>query len=122
MNLLVPVDAAPAFAPEEGVPAPERLIEGAPAFKTWQLDTALAEAAQWGQIRTGVWEATPGKTISIKGETFEFCHILAGRCEIAEDGGETHVFGAGDSFVLKPGFTGTWTTLETVRKIYVIAS
>ena len=33
-----------------------------------------------------------------------------------------HVFGAGDSFVMKPGFVGTWNTLETVRKIYVIAS
>ena len=30
----------------------DRLIEGAPAFKTWELDTALAEAARWGRIRT----------------------------------------------------------------------
>ena len=67
MNLLFPVDTAPVFAPEEGTAAPERLVEGAPSFKTWQLDTALAEAARWGQIRTGVWEATVGKTISIKG-------------------------------------------------------
>ncbi|NDW31839.1 cupin domain-containing protein [Salipiger sp. PrR007] len=122
MALLVPVETAPTFAAKEGTAAPDRLIEGAPAFKTWEIDTALAEAANWGKIRTGVWEATEGKTISIKGETFEFCHILSGRCEIAEDGGESQVFGPGDSFVLKPGFTGTWNTLETVRKIFVIAS
>ncbi|MBE9640285.1 cupin domain-containing protein [Salipiger mangrovisoli] len=122
MALLVPVETAPTFAPKEATAAPDRLIEGAPAYKTWELDTALAEAANWGKIRTGVWEATEGKTISIKGETFEFCHILSGRCEIAEDGGKSHVFGPGDSFVMKPGFTGTWSTLETVRKIFVIAS
>lgn len=122
MAKLVPVETAPTFSPKEATAAPDRLIEGAPAYKTWELDTALAEAAKWGKIRTGVWEATEGKTISIKGETFEFCHILSGRCEIAEDGGESHVFGPGDSFVMRPGFTGTWNTLETVRKIFVIAS
>ena len=26
---------------------------------------------------------------------------------------------AGDSFVMKPGFTGVWRTIETVRKIYL---
>lgn len=122
MTLLVPLDTAPDFAPREGAAAPDRLVDGNPTYKTWELDTAMAEAAKWGQIRTGVWEATAGKTISIKGETFEFCHILSGKCEISQDGGETHVFGAGDSFVMKPGFTGTWNTLETVKKIYVIAS
>lgn len=119
---LIPIDTAPGFAPKESKCAPDRLISGDPSYKTWDLDAAMAEAARWGRIRTGVWEATPGVTISMKGETFEFCHILSGRCEIAEEGGATHVFGAGDSFVMKPGFVGRWTTLETVRKIFVIAS
>ncbi|TMV47960.1 cupin domain-containing protein [Thioclava sp. BHET1] len=122
MPHFMPVDTAPSFAPREDSALPERLIEGAPAFKTWELDTALAEATRWGTIRTGIWEATPGTTKSIKGETFEFCHILSGRCIITEDGGDSHSFGAGDSFVLKPGFVGTWKTLETLRKIFVIAS
>ncbi len=122
MSLLVPLDTTPDFAARDATAAPERLLEGAPFYKTWELDTALAEAARWGKIRTGIWESTAGKTISIKGETFEFCHILSGRCEIRENGGETHVFGSGDSFVMKPGFTGSWNTLETVKKIFVIAS
>ncbi|WP_417721779.1 cupin domain-containing protein [Salipiger sp.] len=122
MTLIAPLDTAPTFAPVEAVAAPDRLIEGAPAFKTWELDTALAEAARWGRIRTGIWEATPGTTRSIKGDTFEFCHILSGRVEITETGGATHAFGPGDSFVMKPGFAGAWKTLETVRKIFVIAS
>lgn len=122
MSLIVPIDTAPEFAPREDVAAPDRLIEGAPAFRTWAQDEAWAEAAQWGQIRTGVWEATPGTTKSMKGETFEFCHILSGRVEISEDGGDTFSFGAGDSFVMKPGFVGQWKTLETLRKIYVTAT
>ncbi|SDF95408.1 cupin domain-containing protein [Alloyangia pacifica] len=122
MTKLVPLTTAPTFSPREAEAAPERCIEGVPSYKTWELDTALAEAAQWGKVRTGIWEATPGTTISMKGETFEFCHILSGRCEISEDGGESHVFGAGDSFVMKPGFVGKWNTLETVKKIFVIAS
>jgi uncharacterized cupin superfamily protein len=39
---------------------------------------------------------------------------------IAEDGGETRTVKAGDSFVLRPGFKGSWEVLETTRKEYVI--
>lgn len=28
---------------------------------------------------------------------------------------------AGDHFIMKPGHTGTWRTIETVRKIRVVA-
>lgn len=122
MPLLLPVDIAPTTPPRETESVPDRLVEGAPRFKTWDTDTAINAAGKFGQVRTGVWEATPGTTISIKGETFEFCHVLSGRCEITEEGGASHQFGPGDSFVLKPGFRGTWKTLEMMRKIFVIAS
>jgi uncharacterized cupin superfamily protein len=45
-------------------------------------------------------------THSIKGTTYEFCHIISGLIEIEEKGGETKTFRAGDSFVMKPGFVG----------------
>lgn len=122
MTIVAPIPHAPAFAPREDRPAPERLISGSPEFRTWAMDEALAEAAGWGRIRTGVWEATPGVTHSVKGETFEFCHLISGKCEITGADGSVQVFGAGDSFVMKPGFVGQWKTLETVRKIYVTAS
>ena len=115
MPHIVAVPTAPTAAPRRSGADPDRLIDGAPSFQTWDIDTALAEAAQWGRIRTGVWEATPGTTVSIKGDTFEFCHILSGRVEISEEGGETHAFAAGDSLVMKPGFVGRWKTVETVR-------
>jgi uncharacterized cupin superfamily protein len=117
MSLLKTIDSNPSFAPRESGSLPERLISGNPAFKTWAQDAARGE-----MIRTGVWEATPGETRSIKGETFEFCHILSGIVELTPEGGEPVVYRAGDSFVMKPGFIGVWKTIETVRKIYVIVT
>ncbi|MBS7702104.1 DUF861 domain-containing protein [Chelatococcus asaccharovorans] len=46
--------------------------------------------------------------------------MLEGAIEIAEDGKEPLASRAGDSFVMKPGFAGTWRTVKTVRKIDVI--
>ncbi|MFV0409028.1 MAG: cupin domain-containing protein [Paracoccus sp. (in: a-proteobacteria)] len=119
MTLLCPIDIAPTFPPREDVAAPDRLIEGNPALKTWALDEQAV--GDWSKIRWGIWEATPATTRSAKGEALEFCHILEGVVELKEEGGETRIFRAGDSFVMKPGFRGEWKTIETVRKIYVFA-
>lgn len=114
MSLLVAIDPNPTTEPKPGTPAPDRLISGSPTFKTWAQDEAGG-----GRIHTGVWEATPGETRSIKGGTFEFCHILSGVVELTEEGAAPRTFRAGDNFVMKPGFVGVWRTIETVRKIYV---
>lgn len=114
MTLLKTIDPNPGFEPKHATPAPERLITGSPAFKTWAQDSAKD-----GTVNTGVWEATPGETHSIKGETFEFCHILKGVAELTEMGQQPIIYRAGDSFVMKPGYVGVWKTIETVRKIYV---
>lgn len=42
--------------------------------------------------------------------------------ELTEDGGTPRRFRAGDTFVLRPGFVGTWETIETVRKLWVAVS
>jgi len=114
MSLLKAIDTNPSVAPHQSGPLPERLLSGNPAFKTWAQDVARGEL-----IHTGIWEATPGEMRSIKGETFEFCHILSGIVELTPEGGEPVIYKAGDSFVMKPGYVGTWKTIETVRKIYV---
>lgn len=115
MPLLQTIDPStfPAGAP--GKAAPDRLVSGDPSFMTWALD-----ASRGGEVRTGIWEATPGETISIKGESFEFCHILDGVVELTEDGQPPVTYRKGDSFIMKPGYRGVWKTVETVRKIYVI--
>jgi uncharacterized cupin superfamily protein len=96
---------------------PERLVEGDPFYKTWEQDNVDA-----GRIRSGIWEATPGATRSIKGATWEYCTILSGVIELTEDGGEPRRLTAGESFIMRPGFAGTWRTIETVRKLWVIVS
>jgi uncharacterized cupin superfamily protein len=100
-------------APETGAPAPDRVLAGEPSFRTWNVEE------QPGGLYAGIWEATPGKW-RIAYDEWEFCHILSGVSVIAEEGGETRTVGAGDSFVLRPGFKGTWEVIETTRKEYVI--
>ena len=106
------IDSA-GIEPEEGAPAPERVISGDPKFHTWNIEE------REGGLYAGIWAATPGKW-RIEYDEWEFCHILSGVSVIAEDGGEARTVSAGDSFVIKPGFKGTWEVLETTRKEYVI--
>lgn len=105
--------ATDGIEPEPSAPAEDRLISGNPKFRTWN-----AEEAPNG-LYAGIWEATPGKWRIVYDE-WEFCHVLSGVSVIAEDGGEARTVRAGDSFVLRPGFKGTWEVLETTRKEYVI--
>ncbi len=99
--------------PEVGAPAAGRLISGAPNFLTWNVEEAE------GRLYAGSWDATPGKW-RIEYDEWEFCHILSGVSVIDEDGGEARTVRAGDSFVLRPGFKGTWEVVETTRKEYVV--
>ena len=110
--LFLTIDAA-AVEAEAGAPAPDRLISCDPQFRTWNVEEAE------GGLYVGIWESTPGKWRIVYDE-WEFCHILSGVSVIAEDGGGTRTVSAGDSFVIKPGFRGTWEVLETTRKEYVI--
>ena len=98
--------------PEEGAPDADRVISGHPGFRTWNIE-------ERDGLHAGVWEATPGKW-RIAYDEWEYCRILSGRSVIAEEGGAAVAVGPGDSFVLRPGFTGTWEVLETTRKDYVI--
>lgn len=88
--------------PEEGAPPPERILSGSPEFRTWNLE----ENAE-GTLFAGIWESTPGKW-RIEYDEWEFCHILSGRSIVSEEGGGSREVGAGDSFVIRPGFKGSW--------------
>ena len=112
MENFVDIDAE-LVEPEHGAPPEDRLISGQPKFRTWNLDE------EKGGLYAGVWEGTPGKW-RIEYDEWEFCHILAGVSVISEDGGEARTISAGDSFVIKPGFKGTWEVLKTTWKEYVV--
>jgi len=98
---------------EVGAPAEGRAISGDPRFATWNVEEAE------GGLYAGIWEATPGKW-RVEYDEWEFCHILSGVSVITEDGGEARTVRAGDAFILRPGFKGTWEVVETTRKEYVI--
>ncbi len=117
MSRLIAFNLATPGQPRESKAVPERLISGDPHYKTWDIATEEGK-----NIRSGIWEATPGVTRSIKGETWEYCTILSGEIVLTEDGGQPRRFSAGDTFVMRPGFVGTWETVETVRKLWVIVS
>lgn len=118
MSLLVTLemDVNTLPAPTERDPGPEEILSGTPHFRTWLQDQSLD-----GRVRTGIWEATPGLTHAIKTDVYEYCLILEGLVEIGEKDGETYSYGPGDSFLFKPGFVGTWKTIETVRKVFISA-
>ncbi|MCO6177864.1 cupin domain-containing protein [Ciceribacter sp. RN22] len=102
-----------AVEPEEGAPAPGRLISGDPHFLTWNLEEAE------GGVYAGVWQSTPGKWRILYDE-WEYFHVLEGHSIVTEDGGEPVHLKAGDRMILRPGFKGTWEVVETTRKDYVI--
>lgn len=93
-------------------PAADRLIEGDPRFTSWPLLD--------GNFATGIWAATPGHHRVIRDQaTTEAFLILEGEIELSEDGTPApRRFGAGDLVVFPPGFTGSWRTLSSVRKMY----
>jgi uncharacterized protein len=99
-------------APETDRPAPDRLLAGDPEFTSWNLE-------ERDGLYCGIWQSTPGKWRIIYDE-WEYCHILSGVSILTEDGGEAFTVRAGDSFMLRPGFKGTWEVVETTRKDYVI--
>ena len=102
--------------PREYRPPADRVLEGDIVCRNWDVDSAKD-----GAVRAGVFESTPGVNRSIKGETWEFCYIVSGVAVITEDGHEPVTYRAGDCFILKPGYVGTWRTIETVRKVWVTA-
>ncbi len=94
-------------------PDAERVIHGDPEFRAWPCDKAD------GGLSAGIWEASPGKW-RFQSKVWEYCRILSGVSIITEEGAAPRTVRAGDSFVLRAGFTGTWEVVETTRKDYVV--
>ncbi|MGE0844718.1 MAG: cupin domain-containing protein [Flavobacteriaceae bacterium] len=100
--------------PERDAPAAEKIVSGSPRFSTWN-----ATEDDGGTVFCGVWEATPG-TWRIAYDEWEFCHIISGVSVLTDADGNSRRVAAGDAFVIRPGFSGTWEVVETTRKHYVI--
>lgn len=98
--------------PHQSRPDPARVISGDPVFLTWNLEEADG-------LYCGIWQSTPGKWRIVYTE-WEYCRILSGLSVLTQDGGAARIVRTGDSFMIRPGFIGTWEVMETTTKDYVI--
>jgi len=110
-SLLLPVNTE--SEPEFGAPAEGRIISGDPQFRTWN-----AEETSDG-LYAGIWESTEGKW-HVAYDEWEFFQLISGVSVVTEVGKEPVTLRTGDSFIIRPGFKGTWEVIETTRKTYVI--
>jgi uncharacterized cupin superfamily protein len=71
-------------------------------------------------IISGVWESDPGTSRWEFLTRGEIVHILAGRMTVQRDGEEAVELTAGSAAYFPIGWTGVWTVIEPVRKLYVV--
>lgn len=111
MSLLLAVNTD--AEPELGAPAEGRVLSGNPQFKTWNVEETS------DGLYAGIWESTAGKWV-VSYDEWEFFQLISGVSVVTEDGKEPVTLRAGDSYVIRSGFKGTWEVIETTRKTYVV--
>ncbi|MGO4908796.1 cupin domain-containing protein [Pseudorhodobacter sp. W20_MBD10_FR17] len=114
MDALYYYDVSALGEPEVGSPLAERIIDGAPTNKTWEI-----EGTPDGTVSTGIWEVQVGSWHVVK-ETWEVCTIIEGESELIEEGKAPRRITLGDSFIMRPGHTYVWNVITPTKKIYVI--
>lgn len=99
--------------PQTQRPDPARVLSGDPEHTTW----AIEETADG--LYCGLWQSTPG-TWAVDYSEWEYVHILSGHSILTDAEGRATHLRAGDSWIIRPGFRGTWQAVETTLKDYVI--
>lgn len=100
--------------PEMTRPDAALVIAGDPVHSTWNLEEVDG-------LYCGVWQSTPG-TWRVSYSEWEYVYIHSGHSILTDaQGQKTHLM-TGDSFIIRPGFAGTWQVVETTLKDYVIRS
>lgn len=98
--------------PEISRPDPASVLSGDPVHSTWNLE-------ERGTLYCGIWQSTAGKW-RISYAEWEYVHIHRGHSILTDAAGLQTILQAGDSFMIRPGFSGTWEVIETTLKDYVI--
>lgn len=98
--------------PETARPDASKLIAGDPVHTTWSIE-------EGNGLYCGLWQSTPGKW-RISYDEWEYFHMLKGASVLTDADGMETILRAGDAFIIRPGFTGTWEVRETTLKEYVI--
>ncbi len=100
--------------PEVSRPDPALVLAGDPVHTTWNVE-------QRSGLFCGIWQSTPGKWKVRYGE-WEYFYIHGGHSIVTDAAGEATHLMMGDSFMIRPGFEGTWEVVETTIKDYVIVA
>ena len=98
--------------PEISRPDAAKVIAGDPVHTTWNIDDIDG-------LYCGLWQSTPGKW-KVSYAEWEYVYIHHGHSVLTDAAGTATHLRAGDSFIIRPGFEGTWEVLETTLKDYVI--
>ena len=98
--------------PEISRPDAAKVLSGDPVHTTWSLE-------ERDTLYAGLWQSTPGKW-RVSYAEWEYVHILQGRSVLTDQHGTVTTLQAGDSYIIRPGFEGTWEVVETTLKDYVI--
>ncbi|MEO6299788.1 MAG: cupin domain-containing protein [Paracoccaceae bacterium] len=102
------------ITPDISRPDPDKVVSGDPVHTTWNVE-------ERGNLYAGLWHATVGEW-RISYAEWEYLHILEGVSILTNADGVETTLRAGDSFVIRPGFVGTWRVVEPTLKDYVILS
>lgn len=89
-----------------------KVLAGNPVHSTWNTEEQKG-------LHCGQWQSTPG-IWRVSYTEWEYMHILQGVSVVTDAAGPATTLRAGDSFVIRPGFVGTWEVIETTLKDYVI--
>lgn len=112
MLVLLQRVAREGIAAEVTKPDPEKVVDGDPVHRTWNVEDA-------GGLYCGVWQSTPGAW-RVDYAEWEYVHILAGHSVLTGDDGSEITLRAGDAWIIRPGFRGVWRVIESTLKEYVI--
>ncbi len=111
MTLLQRIDRSTATAQEER-PDPALVLAGDPVHTTWNMEDRDG-------LYCGMWQSTPGKW-KVSYAEWEYVYIHQGVSVLTDAKGVATTLRAGDSYIIRPGFAGTWEVVETTLKDYVI--
>jgi uncharacterized protein len=105
--LLAPV-SRDGIPPETERPAADKLLSGDPVHTTWNIEDRDG-------LYCGIWQSTPGKW-KVTYSEWEYIRILNGVSVLTDADGLATTLRAGDSWIIRPGFNGTWEVLELPSK------
>ena len=113
MPHLIPV-TRPGATPEITRPDPSKVISGDPVHTTWAVEDR-------SPIFAGLWHSTPGKW-RVSYDEWEYFRLLEGTSILTDAAGQTTTLRAGDAWIIRPSFVGTWEVLDDTLKDYVIVA